>query len=237
MKVEITTLEIAELLNTIQGRTKVSQNPLGMSADDLIEKIADRVIQRIQETLEANQEEQEDEHDDLPTLISGAIDQNFAKLEENLAKLSAHDAGTWFDDHFGHLADTSKMVEPPEDGQAADEAPDVVTLGDTYETNRTSDPDYPNEIVSKKEEPAAPEEEPAKKVRSMPVWDESAGVYVVDGNGHIGRDLWNKDAYRAWFNDEIRRLRKDGKSPQYIADRIKVSAQTVRTRMMNYKID
>lgn len=238
MKVEITTLEIAELLNTIQGRTKVSQNPLGMSADELVDKIADRVIQRIQETLEANQEEQEDERDDLPALISGAIDQNFAKLEENLAKLSAllgppPAASTEAD----HLADASKMVEPPEDGRAADETPDVVTLGDTYETNRTSDPDYPNETVSKKEEPAAPEDEDAKKVRSMPVWDESAGVYVVNGNGHIGRDLWNKDAYRAWFNDEIRRLRKDGKSPQYIADRIKVSAQTVRARMLNYKID
>lgn len=237
MKVEITTLEIAELLNTIQRRTKVSQNPLGMSADELVEKIAGRVIQRIQETLEANQEEQEDEHDDLSALISGTIDQNFAKLEENLAKLSAHDAGAWFDEHFGHLAETGKMVEPPEGGRAADETPDAVTLSDTYEINRTSDPDYPNEIIGKKEEPAAPEEEPAKKATSMPVWDESAGVYVVNGNGHIGRDLWNKDAYRAWFNDEIRQLRKDGKSPQYIADRIKVSAQTVRARMMNYKID
>ena len=234
MKVEITTLEIAELINTIQGRTKVSQNPLGMSADELIEKTADRVIQRIQETIEANQEEQEDECD----AISGTVNDSLAKLEESLARFSALLApppavGTETD----HLADTDIMVEPPEDGRAADETPDVVTLGDVYEANRTPDPDYPNEIVGKKEEPAAPEEEPAKKATSMPVWDESAGVYVVNGNGHIGRDLWNKDAYRAWFNDEIRRLRKDGKSPQYIADRIKVSAQTVRIRMMNYKID
>lgn len=238
MKVEITTLEIAELLNTIQGRTKVSQNPLGMSADDLIEKIADRVIQRIQETLEANQEEQEDDRDDIPALISTTVNESFAKLEENLAKLSAHMVSpSATDAEADHLAEADKMVEPPEDDRAADETPDVVTIGDVYETNRTSDPDYPNEIVGKKEEPAAPEEEPAKKATSMPVWDESAGVYVVNGNGHIGRDLWNKDAYRAWFNDEIRRLRKDGKSPQYIADRIKVSAQTVRVRMLNYKID
>lgn len=234
MKVEITTLEIAELLNTIQGRTKVSQNPLGMSADELIEKIADRVIQRIQETIEANQEEQEDECD----AISGTVNDSLAKLEESLARFSALLAPPpAVNTETDHLADADKMVEPPEDGRAADETPDVATLGDTCEINRTSDPDYPNEIIGKKEEPAAPEEEPAKKATSMPVWDESAGVYVVNGNGHIGRDLWNKDAYRAWFNDEIRRLRKDGKSPQYIADRIKVSAQTVRTRMMNYKID
>lgn len=238
MKVEITTLELADLINTAQGRHKVAQNPLGMPADELIEKTADRVIQRIQETLEANQEEQEDDRDDIPALISTAVNESLAKLEENLAKLSAHMVSPPATDaEADHLAAADKMVAPPEDGRAADETPDVVTLGDLYESERTADPDYPNKLVTQKKEPEAPEDEAPKEAVSVPVWDESAGVYVVKGSGYIGRDLWNKDAYRAWFNDEIRRLRKDGKSPQYIADRIKVSAQTVRTRMMNYKID
>ncbi len=238
MKVEITTLELADLLNTVQGRHKVAQNPLGMSAEELIEKVSDRVTEKIVAAIEANAaEEQEDDRDDIPALISTTVNESFAKLEENLAKLSAHMVSpSATDAEADHLAEADKMVAPPEDGRAADETPDVVTLGDLYESERTADPDYPNEIVGKKEEPAAPEE-PAKKATSMPVWDESAGVYVVNGDGHIGRDLWKKEPYYEFFNGEIRRLLKDGKSPRYIADRLKVRELSVLGRIHDAKIN
>lgn len=78
---------------------------------------------------------------------------------------------------------------------------------------------------------------PPEKTVSMPVWDESAGLYVVNNTGHIGRDLWKKQDYYAWFTDEIRRLIKDGKSPRYIADRLKVRERSVLERIQEAKIE
>lgn len=86
------------------------------------------------------------------------------------------------------------------------------------------------------EEPQS-EDAPPEKTVSMPVWDESAGLYVVNNTGHIGRDLWKKQDYYAWFTDEIRRLIKDGKSPRYIADRLKVRERSVLERIQEAKIE
>lgn len=230
MKVEITTMELAELLNTIQGRHRVSQNPLGISADELVEKVADRVMQKVQAAIEENQTEDEENDEALAcTLADHVVERVEALISETRRAapiLLPHDKAALA--QLLHTADIdAEPVERPQE-----EHPE--TVGDLYESEKTQDPDYPNQIIAEKE---GPEKVREPRTVSMPVWDEEAGVYVVDNAGHVGRDLWNKDKYRSWFNEEIRQLRKDGKSPQYIADRIKVTAQAVKARMRNYKIE
>lgn len=183
MKVEITTLELAELLNTVQGRHKVTQNPLGMSAEELIERVSDRVTEKIVAAIEANAAE-----------------------------------------------------EPDDDEALADRILDRISeLGE--ETKKAAAPKEPDKLTAPQKEPEAPEDEAPKEAISMPVWDESAGVYVVGGSGYIGRDLWKKEPYYEFFNSEIRQLLKDGKSPRYIADRLKVRERSVMERIRDAKID
>lgn len=241
MKVEITTMELAELLNTIQGRHRVSQNPLGMSADELVEKVADRVMQKVQAAIEENQAE--DEENDGEALACTLADHVVERVEALISETRRAAEATkperilFAPDHAAaQLLHTASIdvepVERPQEERPEAELPE--TVGDLYESEKTQDPDYPNQIIAGKE---GPEKVREPRTVSMPVWDEEASVYVVDNAGHIGRDLWNKDKYRSWFNEEIRRLRNDGKSPQYIADRIKVTAQAVKARMRNYKIE
>ena len=236
MKVEISTMELAELLNTIQGRHRVSQNPLGMSADELVEKVADRVMQKVQEVIAENQAGDEENDDEALacTITDHVVERVEALISETRRAapiLLARDQAA-----VAQLLHTASIdvepVERPQEERPEAELPE--TVGDLYESEKTQDPDYPNQIIAEKE---GPEKAREPRTVSMPVWDEEAGVYVVDNAGHVGRDLWNKDKYRSWFNDEIRQLRKDGKSPQYIADRIKVTAQAVKARMRNYKIE
>lgn len=245
MKVEITTLELAELLNTVQGRHKVAQNPLGISADELVEKVADRVMQKVQAVIEENQTEDEENDDEALacTLADNVVERVEALISETRRAAEAtkpqpilfHPDRAAVAQLLHTVGIDAEPVEKPQEEHPEAELPE--TVGDLLESEKTEDPDYPNHIIAEKEGPEKPAGEPQKKTVSMPVWDEEAGVYVVDNAGHVGRDLWNKDNYRSWFNEEIRQLRKDGKSPQYIADRIKVTAQAVRNRMRNYKID
>ena len=242
MKVEITTMELAELLNTIQGRHRVSQNPLGMSADELVEKVADRVMQKVQAAIEENQAGDEENDDEALacTIADHVVERVEALISEtrHAAEATKPERILFAPDHAAaaQLLHTASIDAEPV-GRPQEERPEAErpeTVGDLYESEKTQDPDYPNQIIAEKE---GPEKVREPRTVSMPVWDEEAGVYVVDNAGHVGRDLWNKDKYRSWFNEEIRRLRKDGKSPQYIADRIKVTAQAVKARMRNYKID
>jgi hypothetical protein len=235
MKVEITTMELAELLNTIQGRHRVSQNPLGMSADELVEKVADRVMQKVQAAIEENQAEDEENDDEA---LACTLADHVAERVEALISETRRATPILLADQAAvtQLLHTEGIDAEPA-GRPQEEHPEAElpeTVGDLYESEKTQDPDYPNQIIAEKE---GPEKVREPRTVSMPVWDEEAGVYVVDNAGHVGRDLWNKDKYRGWFNEEIRQLRKDGKSPQYIADRIKVTAQAVKARMRNYKID
>lgn len=246
MKVEITTMELAELLNTVQGRHKVAQNPLGMSAEDLIERVADRVTEKIQAAIEANAaEEDADDDETLADRISDRLIEHVSFLIEETKRAAAAESvildGSGLHPLPAGFAPYPVTVIPDEkqEGKAAatDEQPDVVTLGDAYEIEQTPDPNFSNKIIGKKDGMEALEDEPPRKVDSMPVWDESAGVYVVNGNGHIGRDLWKDKKYYEWFNDEIRRLRKEGRSARYIADRLKVRERSVLERLKDSKIE
>lgn len=124
----------------------------------------------------------------------------------------------------GLFADDGKMVTP--DPEPAPEMNDAELVNMVL-----SDPDPASA------EESQGEDAPPEKTVSMPVWDESAGLYVVNNTGHIGRDLWKKGDYYAWFTDEIRRLIKDGKSPRYIADRLKVRERSVLERIQEAKIE
>lgn len=238
MKVEITTLELAELLNTVQGRHKVTQNPLGMSAEELIEKVSDRVTEKIVAAIEANTAEEEPTDDDA---LADRILDHISELVEETKKAATPKEPVVLD--YSTLKPLpAGFALPPAEGtteehEAEGEQPDVVTLGDLYESERTADPDYPNKLTAPPKEPEAPEDEAPKEVISIPVWDESAGVYVVRGSGYIGRDLWKKEPYYDFFNSEIRQLLKDGKSPRYIADRLKVRERSVMERIRDAKID
>lgn len=237
MKVEITTLELAELLNTVQGRHKVTQNPLGMSAEELIEKVSDRVTEKIVAAIEANAAEEPDDDEALADRILDRI----SELVEETKKAAAPKEPVVLDYSTLKPLPAGFALPPAEDTteehEAAGEQPDVVTLGDLYQSERAADPDYPNKLAAPPKEPEAPEDEAPKEVISMPVWDESAGVYVVRGSGYIGRDLWKKEPYYEFFNSEIRQLLKDGKSPRYIADRLKVRERSVMERIRDAKID
>ena len=122
------------------------------------------------------------------------------------------------------FAEAGKMVTP--DTEPAPEMTDAELVDMVL-----SDP-----APASAEEPQS-EDTPPEKTVSMPVWDESAGLYVVNNTGHIGRDLWKKQDYYAWFTDEIRRLIKDGKSPRYIADRLKVRERSVLERIQEARIE
>lgn len=143
-----------------------------------------------------------------------------SKRIDELEKFSA-EQGRQLAEHF---AEAGKMVTP--DPEPAPEMTDAELVDMVL-----SDP-----APASAEEPQS-EDAPPQKTVSMPVWDESAGLYVVNNTGHIGRDLWKKQDYYAWFTDEIRRLIKDGKSPRYIADRLKVRERSVLERIQEAKIE
>jgi hypothetical protein len=80
-------------------------------------------------------------------------------------------------------------------------------------------------------EPAAKTEETPVGPEEIPMYDPVTEMYIVHGNAYIGKELWNKVAYKEFFNDEIRRLKTEGKTQQYIADRFKVTSTAVANRI------
>lgn len=91
--------------------------------------------------------------------------------------------------------------------------------------------DQPDRAGGEAKEPAAKAEETPVGPEEIPMYDPVTEMYIVHGNAYIGKELWNKGVYKDFFNDEIRRLKSEGKTQQYIADRFKVTSTAVANRI------